>query len=103
MLSHLNDTMADSLYVTKVSHHRLAQTNIQTLPGDPVFQAVKPGRECIGAFDRIHDLTVIVWLHLIKLLVGSENLRLHRNMKFPIRSNPFVPISEFVRRRRSDS
>ena len=66
MFAHLDDAVTDRLYIAQLSHHRLTQANIQPLPGDPVFQAIKPSRKSFGTFDRVHGQAVVVWLHTVK-------------------------------------
>lgn len=93
MFAHLDDAVTDRLYIAQLSHHRLTQANIQPLPGDPVFQAIKPSRKSFGTFDRVHGQAVVVWLHTVKCSNSKVSSGLNEcKLKGKSEKGPLAPL-----------
>ncbi len=58
-----------------ISAECLAQSHIQALPGHPIFQAVEPQREFVGALDREHWTVVVIRLHRVNQRVQMCGFR----------------------------
>ena len=67
-----DDTAADGLHVPKLAVLRFFQAASKAAMRQPVLESEQPNPECIGVFDREHNLTVTKRLQHVKPILKNE-------------------------------
>ncbi len=65
MLAHLENALADWFHVAQISLRRLPQARQQAAMCQTILEGEEPIVELVGAFDRVHEMTVIEWLQTV--------------------------------------